>query len=174
MRFGIGQEIKQVRVTIRPGRIGDQPTIAKIARSVCSALESHCTDPVAFSSWVGNLSSYQFLHEAYVAETEIGPVAVVHFIPSWNDKPDCFDLSVPLIRYLFVPPGLDTHEFTRRLLEVCIWRARRDGNSSVAIHATPIMSAELELITKMGFEFVRAAPAIHGIPFNIYSKKLSY
>ncbi|QFT29320.1 hypothetical protein FIV00_02365 [Labrenzia sp. THAF82] len=163
-----------MKVAIRPGRIGDQPAIAKITRSACNVLESHCSDPVAFSSWVGNLPSYQFLHEAYVAETEIGPVAAVHFIPSWGDKPDCFDLSVPLIRYLFVPPGLDTHAFTRRLLEVCIWRVRRDRNSSVAIHATPIMNAELELLKKMGFGFVRAAPAIHGIPFNIYSKKLFY
>lgn len=61
----------------------------------------------------------------------------------------------------------------RALAQECLARARRDKAEVFALHTSPIMTVALLMYERMGFRFLRDAPAIHGVPYGIYVKSLS-
>ena len=60
----------------------------------------------------------------------------------------------------------------RALTQACIDRAERDGSAVIALHTSPIMTVALPLYLRMGFELVRDAPPICGVPYAVYLKAL--
>ncbi|MEZ5653884.1 MAG: GNAT family N-acetyltransferase [Burkholderiaceae bacterium] len=60
----------------------------------------------------------------------------------------------------------------RALAEACLARARRDEAEIFALHTSPIMSIALPMYLRMGFRFHSAAPKIHGVDYNLYTKDL--
>ena len=73
---------------------------------------------------------------------------------------------------LVVDPAYRGHGVGRALTNACIRRAERDGASRVALHTSPIMEVALAMYRRMGFERVRAVPPIHGVPYDVYVKRL--
>jgi ribosomal protein S18 acetylase RimI-like enzyme len=84
-----------------------------------------------------------------------------------------FDPVWPIIRMLAVHPECRGSGVGRILTEECISRARRDRSRVVALHTSPIMTVALPMYIRMGFQLLREAPAIHGVPYAIYLKELA-
>lgn len=42
----------------------------------------------------------------------------------------------------------------------------------IALHTSPIMTVALPMYLRMGFEYARDAPHLHGVPYRIYLKRL--
>ncbi|WP_354456386.1 GNAT family N-acetyltransferase [Methylobacterium sp. 1030] len=73
---------------------------------------------------------------------------------------------------LVVSPSHRAGGIGRMLTETCLERARRDHSPIVALHTSPIMIVALPMYLRMGFEKLRDAPDIHGVPYAVYTKSL--
>ena len=122
---------------------------------------------------VSRMSELDGRGEIVVADLEDRVVGGVAYIPSDRPKAAFFDPSWPVIRMLVVQPGARGQGIGRQLTEECVRRARRDGANVIALHTTPIMKVALPMYQRMGFEFLRAAPPIHSVPYAVYVKDLS-
>ena len=76
------------------------------------------------------------------------------------------------MRMLVVCPESRGKGIGRALANACIAKAQRDGADVFGLHTSAIMSVALPTYQSMGFEFVREAPSIHGVPYGIYTKQL--
>jgi GNAT superfamily N-acetyltransferase len=113
--------------------------------------------------------------EIVVAEDEAGNVvgAVAYFGPFTTPRPDFFAPRWPIVRMLVVDPAARGRGIGRRLTEICIARARRDGADAIALHTSPAMAAALALYSRMGFRLIRPVPDRFGVPYGLYLKDLS-
>jgi ribosomal protein S18 acetylase RimI-like enzyme len=74
---------------------------------------------------------------------------------------------------LVVDPAQRGKGVGRALTDECLRRARRDGASVIALHTSPIMTVALSMYLRMGFERLRDAPPIYGVPYAVYLKALA-
>jgi ribosomal protein S18 acetylase RimI-like enzyme len=69
---------------------------------------------------------------------------------------------------LVVDPAPRGKGVGRALMDEWCRRARRDWSRVLALHTSPIMNAALAIYRDMGFVFQRDAPAISGLPSDVY------
>jgi ribosomal protein S18 acetylase RimI-like enzyme len=74
---------------------------------------------------------------------------------------------------LVVDPAQRGNGVGRALTEECVRRAGRDGATVIALHTSPIMTVALSMYRRMGFERLRDAPPIYGVPYAVYGKTLA-
>ena len=72
-----------------------------------------------------------------------------------------------------VDPAARGRGLGKRLAAACVQRACSCGAPVLALHTTPIMRIALPMYLRMGFERLRDAPPIHGVPYAIYVKNLA-
>ena len=82
------------------------------------------------------------------------------------------DQAWPVIRSLVVDPKNRGAGVGRALTQECIKRARRDRSPVIALHTSAIMKVALAMYLRMGFEWHHDAPAVYGVPYAVYLKKL--
>jgi ribosomal protein S18 acetylase RimI-like enzyme len=133
----------------------------------------------AFSDWahstVGLARAAHFAKETelLVAEDDALVVGFVCYVGPGRDREDVFDPSWALIRLLSVDPVARGRGIGRALSEATIERARRDGASVIALHTSPVMSVALGMYLRMGFIHTRAIPDRNGLPYAVYTMRLT-
>jgi GNAT superfamily N-acetyltransferase len=110
--------------------------------------------------------------EVVVAEDGGAVIGGVAYVPPNVKKALHFDANWPIIRMLVVDPLARGMGTGRALTEECVFRARRDKATIVALHTSPIMRIALPMYLRMGFERLRDAPPICGVPYAVYVLKL--
>jgi GNAT superfamily N-acetyltransferase len=110
--------------------------------------------------------------EIVVAEIAANIVGAVAYIPPHQRKAPYFDQAWPVIRSLVVDPKSRGVGVGRALTQECIKRARRDGSPVIALHTSAIMKVALPMYLRMGFEWHHDAPAVYGVQYAVYLKKL--
>jgi ribosomal protein S18 acetylase RimI-like enzyme len=73
---------------------------------------------------------------------------------------------------LIVDPAARGSGVGRALTEEFIKRARQDGSGVIALHTSPIMTVALPMYLRMGFQLLREAPPLFGVPYAVYVKHL--
>ncbi len=133
----------------------------------------------SYSDWPAMVAAYERMSdlaktgEIVVAETSGGIVGAVAYIPPDRPKPRYFDKAWPAVRSLVVDPNSRGDGVGRALTQECINRAKRDKSPVIALHTSPIMTVALPMYLRMGFEWHRDAPAVYGVPFAVYLKRLA-
>jgi GNAT superfamily N-acetyltransferase len=133
----------------------------------------------AFSDWArSTVSLARAAHfaketELLVAEDDGVAVGFVCYVGPGRDREDIFDPSWALMRLLSVDPAARGRGIGRALSEATIERARRDGASVIALHTSPVMSVALGMYLRMGFIHTRAIPDRNGLPYAIYTLRLT-
>ena len=133
----------------------------------------------AFSDWArSTVSLARAAHfaketELLVAEDDDLVVGFVCYVGPGRDREDIFDPSWALVRLLSVDPVARGRGIGRALSEATIERARRDGASVIALHTSPVMSVALGMYLRMGFVHTRAIPDRIGLPYAVYTKRLT-
>ena len=131
-----------------------------------------------YSDWPAMLAAYERMSdfaktgEIVVAEASGNIIGAVAYIPPQAAKPRYFDRAWPVIRSLVVDPGSRGLGVGRALTQQCIDRAIRDKSPVIALHTSPIMTVALPMYLRMGFEWHRDAPAVFGVPYAVYLKRL--
>lgn len=147
----------------------------EINRLAVRAFQEHSS---SYSDWPAMAAAYERMSklaktgEIVVAETSGNIVGAVAYIPPHHKKPSYFDQAWPVIRSLVVDPDSRGIGIGRALTQECIDRAKRHKSPVIALHTSPIMTVALPMYLRMGFEWHRDAPAIYGVPFAVYLKRL--
>ena len=132
----------------------------------------------SYSDWPAMVAAYEKMSdlakagEIVIAETSGNIVGAVAYIPPHRPKPRYFDRAWPVIRSLVVDPRSRGQGIGRALTQECINRAMRDRASVLALHTSAIMTVALPMYVGMGFEWHHDSPAVYGVPFAVYLKKL--
>ncbi len=157
---------------IRDFHTRDSDQVNRIALAAFDEFRTHYDNWPALASGLGRMAALTDRAEIVVAEHGGGIVGAVAYVGPDRDKADFFDPDWPIIRLLVVDPDSRGIGAGRALTEECIARAIRDGASVIALHTSPIMTVALPMYLRMGFELVRAAPPIYGVPYSVYVKTL--
>jgi GNAT superfamily N-acetyltransferase len=158
---------------LRDYRCEDELDLNRVALAAFSQFQDEYNDWPAMASGISRMSALASTAEVIVAEEAGRLVGGVAYVPVSASKAPYFDSNWPVIRMLVVDPAARGRGIGRALTEECIARARRDHASVIALHTTPIMTVALPMYLRMGFELVRDAPSIYGVPYAVYVLRLA-
>jgi ribosomal protein S18 acetylase RimI-like enzyme len=132
----------------------------------------------SYSDWPALAAAYERMSdlaktgEIVIAETSRSIVGAVAYIPPHHAKAPYFDQAWAVIRSLVVDPNSRGVGIGRALTQECINRAKRDKSPVIALHTSAIMTVALPMYLRMGFEWHHDAPAVYGVPYAVYLKRL--
>jgi ribosomal protein S18 acetylase RimI-like enzyme len=161
-----------VHPSLRDFREADTARVSAVALAAFDEFKCHYTDWRALAGILGDLSGLIANGEIIVAELQERIAGAVAYIPPGRPKASYFPSEWPVVRMLVVDPACRGHGVGRALTQECIARARRDRSPVIALHTSPIMTVALPLYLRMGFEWIRDAPPIFGVPYGVYLKRL--
>lgn len=150
----------------------DTAAVNALAVAAYEQYRGHYADWPAFAKNLANAAALADQGEFIVAEMAGQVVGGVVYIGPNRPRQAFFDADWPIMRMLAVSPAARGQGVGRRLVQACIDRAQQDGAKVFALHTTPIMDVALAMYLRMGFAFVREAPAISGVPYGVYLKTL--
>lgn len=157
---------------LRDFRAEDSDAVNRVALAAFDEYRTAYSNWPTFSRGIGNMSVLASESEIIIAVTPELVVGAVAYVGPGKPKAEFFESAWPIIRMLVVLPEFRGQGIGRALTNECIRRARRDGASCVALHTTPIMKVALPMYQRMGFEFQKDVPAIFGVPYGVYVKRL--
>lgn len=156
----------------RDYRASDARAVDRLALAAFEQFSSDYADWPTMAAAIGRMSELAEHGEIIIAECDGMLVGAVAYIPPHRPKADCFRPEWPVVRMLVVDPAARGRGIGRALAEECVRRARRDAAPVIALHTSPVMTVALPLYLRMGFEWLRDAPPIHGVPYAVYLKRL--
>jgi ribosomal protein S18 acetylase RimI-like enzyme len=106
--------------------------------------------------------------ELIVARVDGRVAGAVAYVGPGKEKAPFFSREWPVLRMLVVDPEFRGRGIGRALAQECIRRAVRDKAPLIALHTSRIMKVALSLYERMGFRYLREAPAICGVPYGVY------
>jgi GNAT superfamily N-acetyltransferase len=158
---------------LRGYRDEDAEQLNRVALAAFLQFKDEYNDWPAMAANIARMSALSATSEVIVAEDHGELLGGVAYVPASATKAPYFDPHWPIIRMLVVDPKARGHGIGRLLTQECIARARRDHSPVIALHTTPIMTIALPMYLKMGFERIRDAPSIYGVPYAIYTLRLA-
>ncbi len=158
---------------LRDFRPTDADAVRRVALAAFDELKDHYQDWPTFSRNIANMAALADAGELIVATVDDEVAGAVTYVGPGKPKRDFFAAEWPIVRMLVVSPSHRGLGIGRALTEECIRRAQRDGAGVIALHTTPIMKVALPMYERMGFEFRREVPPIHGVPYRVYVKELA-
>lgn len=150
----------------------DAQEINRLAVTAFEEFGCNYSDWPALAAFYGKMSDLAKSGEIVVAEIAANIVGAVAYIPPHRRKAAYFDQAWPVIRSLVVDPKSRGVGIGRALMQECIKRARRDRSPVIALHTSAILKVALAMYLRMGFEWHHDAPAVYGVPYAVYLKKL--
>ncbi|MGE5386704.1 MAG: GNAT family N-acetyltransferase [Betaproteobacteria bacterium] len=151
----------------------DTAEVNALAVSAFAQYREDYADWPAFRTRIADMAALADAGELIVAEDDAGSlVGAVAYIGPHQPKSDIFAPEWPIMRMLVVSPAARGLGVGRALALECLARAERDQAAVFALHTSEIMAVALPMYRRMGFNFLREAPAIHGVPYGIYIKVL--
>jgi len=85
----------------------------------------------------------------------------------------CYPDNWAYIRRLGVDPAFRGMGVARRLMEMCIERARINGEKMLGLHTSTMMPEARRLYDKLGFSLIRELEPLFGQQYWLYSMGLS-
>jgi GNAT superfamily N-acetyltransferase len=157
---------------LREFREADAQEINRLAVTAFEEYGGSYSDWPALAARYGRMSDLAKGGEIVIAEIAAHIVGAVAYLPPHQRKASYFDQAWPVIRSLIVDPNSRGFGVGRALTQECIERARRDASPVIALHTSEIMKVALPMYLRMGFEWHHDAPAVYGVPYAVYLKKL--
>ena len=159
-------------IVLREFREDDAQEINRLAVTAFEEFSGNYSDWQAVAAFVGKMSDLTKSGEIVIAEIAGNIVGAVAYIPPHRRKESNFDQAWPVIRSLIVDPKSRGLGVGRALTQECIKRARRDKSSVIALHTSAILKVAFAMYLRKGFEWHHDAPAVYGVPYAVYLKKL--
>jgi len=170
--LGLWESWTMASTVFREFREADARAINRLAVTAFQEYSGNYSDWPALVAILGRMSNLAKTGEIVVAETSGSIVGAVAYIPPHRAKPPYFDEAWAVIRSLVVDPDSRGVGVGRALTQECINRAKRDKSPVIALHTSAIMTVALPMYLRMGFEWHRDAPAVYGVPYAVYLKRL--
>lgn len=150
----------------------DSRAVNTVALSAFEQFSRHYQDWPGFSANIKNMSSLAGVGEIIVAMLDNALIGAVAYVGPGKPKAVYFHTEWSIMRMLVVAPGARGLGVGKALAEECLARARRDGAKAFALHTCEVMSVALPMYLRMGFTLHAQTPLIHGVPYNVYIKRM--
>ncbi len=158
---------------LRDFSAADTAKVNAVALSAFAQYQQDYADWPAFRARIADMAALAGSGELIVAEDAAGSIlGAVAYIGPHRPKSEFFDPEWPIMRMLVVSPAARGLGVGRAFATECLARATRDQASVFALHTSEVMAVALSMYRRMGFVFLRDAPAISGVPYGIYIKTL--
>jgi GNAT superfamily N-acetyltransferase len=157
---------------IREFQSRDSAQVNALALRAFEQFKDAYHDWPGFRAKIGNMSALADVGEVIVAEVAGRIVGAVAYVGPGAPKAEFFRPEWPIMRMLVVAPESRGRGIGGALAQECLCRAKRDGASVFALHTSELMQVALPMYQRMGFKWVSSAPAIHGVEYGVYVKKL--
>lgn len=109
--------------------------------------------------------------EVFVCEDNSGIIGIAFLVPSGNGD-DIYDDSWCHLRMVGVLPEHAGKGIGRKLTELCIARARENGETVMALHTSEMMNAARHIYESMGFSIVKEIGQRFGKMYWLFTKEL--
>ncbi|QCI66097.1 GNAT family N-acetyltransferase [Phreatobacter stygius] len=160
-------------VALRAFRADDEGQVDRLAVAAFQQYSGLFSDWPAMAAGLACSAELATKAEIIIAETGGRIAGSVGYCGPDRPKAVYFDQAWPIIRMLVVDPAMRGKGLGRLLSEACMVKARRDRSTVIALHTSPIMTVALPMYQRMGFEWLRDVPPIHGVPYAVYLKQLA-
>lgn len=160
-----------MRYQLRDFQNNDIESVNNVALIAFTQYKNSYTDWPTFSKKIANMSSLAEQAELIVATVDGKIAGAVAYVPPGKVK-SIFPTEWAVMRMLVVDPNYRGLVIGKALTTDCIERAIRDTAPIIGLHTSPIMEIALQMYLRMGFQFEQEATPIHGVPYNIYVKRL--
>ncbi|MCD2426161.1 GNAT family N-acetyltransferase [Niabella pedocola] len=110
--------------------------------------------------------------ECLVCETGSGRIVGMGFLVPRGNPTDLYLPEWSYIRFLTVHPDFGGRGIGRRLMEDCITLARHNGETTIALHTSEIMSNARRLYENLGFRIIREIEPRFGKRYWLYKLEL--
>jgi ribosomal protein S18 acetylase RimI-like enzyme len=131
------------------------------------------TDWSAFSASFGRMVQSAHESEIIIAEVNGATAGAVAYVGPYQPKRSFYPSEWPVVRMLVVDPAWRGLGTGRALTQECIRRAERDRAPVIALHTSKLMNVALPMYERMGFTLERELPAIFGVSYGLYVRRLS-
>src|SRR5262245_11960819 len=160
-------------MVLREFREANAQEINRLAVAAFEEYSSNYSDWPALAGFLAKMSDLAKTGEIVVADLAATIVGAVAYIPPHRAKASYFDQAWPVIRSLVVDTKSRGLGVGRAVTQECINRARRDCSRVIGLHTSATLAVALPMYLRMGFEWHHDAPAVYGVPYSVYLKKLS-
>jgi len=150
----------------------DAEAINQVASAAFLQYREHYQEWEQFSRRLGCMDALAASAEIVVGRIDGRVAGAVAYVAPGMPRASFFTPEWAVLRMLVVEPASRGLGLGRALTLECLRRAERDGAALIALHTSPIMQVALAMYYRLGFEFVRSVPPIHGVPYGIYCKRL--
>lgn len=157
---------------LRDFAAADAEAVNRVALAAFGQYSEQYADWAQFARRIASMSSLAESSEIVVAVLGERIVGAVAYVAPGKPRAPYFSPEWAVMRMLVVDPSFRGRGIGHALADECMRRAARDGSAMIALHTSPIMEVALPMYLRMGFEFVREAPAIHGVAYGIYARRL--
>lgn len=157
-------------IVYRAYETADAQALNAVALAAFAQYQHIYTDWDELTRSVGTMAALAEQSELMVAQQPSGEIVggAAYFGPGTTPRADFFEPQWPIIRMLVVSPSARGQGIGRRLTELCIASARRDGAHVIALHTSPVMEVALSLYQRMGFRLAWHVPERFGVPYAVY------
>lgn len=156
---------------LREYRESDERQVDELALSAFAQYACEYEDWEGFSRKISQMSKLAESAELFVAEMDSQIVGAMVYVGPNKAKAEFFKPEWAIIRMLVVAPEARGKGIGRALTDICLKCAKRDQAGILALHTSKIMRVALSMYLKMGFVFSFAAPDIHGVKYDVYTKE---
>ncbi len=157
---------------LRDYQADDAEAVIRVALAAFAQFEQHYSDWPLFNANVAKMTELAKPGEIVVAEDDGRVVGAVAYVGPQAPKPAFFEPAWPIIRMLVVDPAARGKGIGRQLTEECLRRAERDQASVIAPPHHADHDGRAVDVSAHGFDRVRDAPDILGVPYAVYVKAL--
>lgn len=120
----------------------------------------------------GRLVVLQAKSEVFVCCDEGGEIVGMAFLVPSGNADDIYEAGWCHLRMVSVAPQQSGKGIGRRLTEMCVERARHNGEKTMALHTSEMMDAARHIYESMGFAVVREIPPRFGKKYWLYTLPL--
>lgn len=109
--------------------------------------------------------------EVFVCEDNSGIIGMAFLVPSGNGD-DIYDDAWCHLRMVGVLPEYAGRGIGRRLTEMCVARAKENGERTMALHTSEMMNAARHIYESMGFSVVKEITPRFGKRYWLFTMAL--
>lgn len=167
-----------MEIIYRSGTTNDISKVKELALKSWELYKESLTDE-NWEKLYSNLSDqYMYAnliaHSAcFVCSTDDNEIIGMAFLVPKGNPTDIYDADWSYIRFLTVDPDFAGRGIGRKLTEICIEEARKNNESTIALHTSEMMDKARHIYEELGFKIDKEIEQRLGKRYWLYKLELS-
>lgn len=167
-----------MELTFEKGKIEDLNELKKLAVDSWSQFQNVLTN----ENWKGLKNTlnkdetYKNLlerSECFICKTTENKIIGMAFLVPRGNPTEIYQEDWCYVRFVSVHPNFEGHGIGRKLMQICIEKARENQEKTITLHTSEIMDKARHIYESMGFEILKELNPRLGKRFWLYKLDLN-